>query len=284
MGKQAGGIDRPGRGRNPRATTTPSAGCSSPSAGSCISIATACWDRSTTPKTCCRSAQLKAWRSLRTFDGQAPASAPGCSAWRRTPASTPWDAPPARASPGHQRRPDPALGLGDQRHDIPWLEPYPDAICRAWTRGSGGAAGERAAGVRPGARRSSTPATGGADTPQCPRLVSGRSSLGTRDVGGGRHSSCSGRGPPSPTRLQEDSAPMEACATDSAPRWLGSTSARGGGGHRSHREHADVDAVHAMPPWSAWSWAGRRCGVLYAGYRVWGAVPGYGVSTCLRRL
>ena len=133
-----------------------------------------------------QDAQLKAWRSLRTFDGRASfrtwmfrvATNTCLDALRtRRRRVLPQDISDAR---------DPTLGLGDQRHDIPWLEPYPDAICRPWIRGDGRAAGERATGIHPGTTDSSTPATSGADIAMSPRLDRSRSCLGNRDVGGGR--------------------------------------------------------------------------------------------------
>ena len=42
-----------------------------------------------------------------------------------------------------------------------------------------------------------------------------------------------------------------------------------------------VDAVHAMPPWPAWFVGRQSLRVLYAGYPIWGAVPGPGVFRVL---
>ncbi len=226
-----------------------------------------------------QDAQLKAWRNLGSYDGRASfrtwmfrvvtnASLDALRTRRRR--VLPQDVGAAR---------DPVRGLGDQRHDIPWLEPYPDALLPSVNP-------EQAAELRESVRLAFVRAL--QLLPPRQRAV-----LILRDVLDWTASEVAEALETSVTAV--NSALQRARAT--AARNTDPESARAQSKLDAHRselaaryvrawESGDIDgivsmltadAIHAMPPWPAWFVGREALRGLYAGYEIWSGYPGPGV-------
>ncbi|HSH44427.1 MAG TPA: sigma-70 family RNA polymerase sigma factor [Longimicrobiales bacterium] len=222
-----------------------------------------------------QEARLKAWKGLGRFDGRASfrtwmyriatnAALDALKSRRRR--VVPQDLVEAR---------DPSRGLGEPRHDIPWLEPYPDAHLPSTPhdavelRESVRLAFIRALQMLPPRQRAIL-------------ILRDVLDWSAAEVADGLDTSVAA----------VNSALQRARATvrDHSPR----DPLPGSGGELERRkaelmeryvaawEAGDVDAVvamltddatHAMPPWAAW-FAGRTAlRSLYSAYPVWGGGP-----------
>jgi RNA polymerase sigma-70 factor, ECF subfamily len=227
-----------------------------------------------------QEAQLKAWRALDRYDGQA-----SFRTWMyRIATNASLDALRSRRRrllPRDLGGPrDPVLGLGEQRHDIAWLEPYPgplptsvDPHAAAELRESVRLAFVRALQLLPPRQRaalilrdvldwsaaeaasaleSSVPAVNSA-------LQRARATLSAGD-GGARAPSRSGA--------------IEDGTAEIAARYVAAWEA---GDMDAIVSMLAEDAIQSMPPWATW-FAGRESlRALYSGYPVWGGRPGPGV-------
>ena len=229
-----------------------------------------------------QEARLKAWRGLGRYDGRA-----SFRTWMyRVVTNATLDALRARSRRvlpqdlGEAREPE--LGLGEQRHDVAWLEPYPDALLA-------GADPAEALELREGVRLSFVRAL--QLLPPRQRAV-----LLLRDV------------------LDWSSAEvasaldMSVAAANSALQRARATVAANGGdagvelgeldageAEMAERyvaawEAGDIDeivamltleATHAMPPWSAWFVGREALRTVYRGYPVWNGRPRPGVFRIL---
>jgi RNA polymerase sigma-70 factor, ECF subfamily len=231
-----------------------------------------------------QEAQLKAWRSLRTFDGRASfrtwmfrVTTNACLDALRTRRRRvlPQDIGDAR---------DPALGLGDQRHDIPWLEPYPDAYLPsldpaelAELRESVRLAFVRALQILPPRQRAVLILRDVLDWTG----VEVAAALGT-SVAAVNSSLQRARATVSQRDSTTGSAPMPSVRDGQRAAMAGQyIRAWEAGDIEAIVSMLTVDAVHAMPPWSAWFVGRQALRVLYTGYGVWGPAPGPGVFRVL---
>ncbi|MGE0352599.1 MAG: RNA polymerase subunit sigma-70 [Gemmatimonadales bacterium] len=227
-----------------------------------------------------QNAQFKAWQGLRGFDGRARfrtwmvrVTTNACLDALRTRRRRvlPQDIGAAR---------NPALGLGDQRHDLPWLEPFPDSrlpgadpAAAAELRESVHLAFVWALQILPPRQRATlilrdvldwsargvAAALGTSVAAVNSSLQRARATLARRPAGADLASRRSGYG----TGLDELAARyVRAWETGDMDAIVSMLAA---------------DAIHAMPPWPAW-FAGRdSLRELYAQYPVWRGHPGPGV-------
>lgn len=231
-----------------------------------------------------QDAQLKAWRSLDTFDGRA-----SFRTWMfRVTTNACLDAlrkRRRRVLPQDVRDAgDPARGLGEQRHDLPWLEPYPDARMpgadparAAELKESVRLAFIRALQILPPRQRavlilrdvldwSANEVAGALGTSVAAVNSALQRARATADR---RH----GRAGPDPARSSLDRPRAEM-----ARRYVRAWEA---GDLDAIVSMLTEDAIHAMPPWPAW-FAGREAlQVVYGGYEVWGSRPRPGVFRIL---
>ncbi len=232
-----------------------------------------------------QDALMKAWNGLRSYDERATfrtwiyrvttnACLDALRARRRR--VLPQDVDGAR---------DPAKGLGEQRHDIPWLEPYPDSQLPGHAdpaaimelRESVRLAFVRALQILP------------------PRQ---RAVLILRDVLGWTASDVAATLDTSVAaansllqRARTTTAQHRPMEADGPPQSIGETQyAAMAARYVRAWEEGDMeaivamlttDATHAMPPWPAWFVGREALGVVYRGYEVWGATPGPGVFRIL---
>jgi RNA polymerase sigma-70 factor, ECF subfamily len=250
-----------------------------------------------------QDAHLKAWRGLTRYDGRA-----SFRTWMyRVVTNTCLDALRSR---GRRVLPrdvcdarDPASGLGAQRHDIHWLEPYPDAMLphtdpaaaaeqresvrlafiwalqilparqRAvlilrdvldWTAGEVSVAlGTTVAAVNSALQRARATVARAGD--------SGEPAIGAAAAG-------NAVGAANSESTEADSQALGQRRAEMANRYVRAW------------ESGDLDAVvamltedalHSMPPWPAWYVGRHTLRELYAGYPVWDGQPGPGVFRIL---
>lgn len=224
-----------------------------------------------------QEAQFKAWRALATFDGRASfrswifsiASNVAVDALRsRRRRVLPQDLGDAR---------DPSLGLGDQRNDLPWLEPYADSLLggsdpaqRAEIRQSVKLAFMRALQLLP------------------PRQ---RAVLILRDVLDWQAAEVAGALETSVAAVYSASQRARATIARARPSasvalTLDSKKAEMAERYVVAWESGDIDAVvamlaadavHAMPPWNAWFVGRDALRTVYSSYEIWNGDPGPGV-------
>lgn len=226
-----------------------------------------------------QDAQLKAWRNLHTYDGRA-----SFSTWMfRVVTNTCLDALRTR-----RRRVlpqdisdarDPALGLGLQRHDIPWLEPFPDAYLPS-------ADPAVAAHLRESVRLALVRAWQLLPPRQRAVLILREvfdwtanevaAALGT-SVAAVNSSLQRARATVDQSKTQTDN-PRDKQQTEMAARYVHAWEA---GDMDAIVSMLTVDAIHAMPPWPAWFVGREALRVLYSGYEVWGERPRPGVFRVL---
>lgn len=227
-----------------------------------------------------QDARLKAWRALGRFDRRAT-----FRTWMyRVVTNTTLDALRTRRRRilpqdlGGPRSPE--LGLGEQHHDLPWLEPYPDALVTSSdpaseleSRESVRLAFVRALQLLPPRQRAVLLLRDVLDW----SAAEVASTLDT-SVAGVNSALQRARATLEQQRGEADDEP-EGAALDSAKAAMADRYVRAW-------EAGDIDeivgmlteeATHAMPPWSAW-FAGRTAlRTVYAGYPVWGGRPKPGV-------
>ena len=231
-----------------------------------------------------QDAQLKAWRSLHTYDGRASfrtwmfrVATNACLDALRTRRRRvlPQDISDAR---------DPVLGLGDQRHDIPWLEPYPDAYlprpdpaAAAELRESVRLAFIRVLQILPPRQRAVLILRDVLDW----KATEVATALGTSVAAVNSslqraRATTAQRG--SKTASAQTQGVRERQRAEVAAQYIRAWEA---GDIEAIVSMLTVDAIHAMPPWAAW-FAGRQAlRVLYTGYEIWGERPGPGVFRVL---
>ena len=228
-----------------------------------------------------QDAQLKAWRGLDSFDGRA-----SFRTWMfRVATNACLDALRTR-----RRRVlphdicdagDPARGLGDQRHDVPWLEPYPDAhlpsrtdpAAAAELRESVRLAFVRALQILPPRQRAVLILRDVLDwsarevaTALETSVAAVNSLLQRARATAARHNAKTDR---EPMRGMRDGQKAEMAA-----RYVRAWEA---GDMDAIVAMLTADAIHAMPPWPAWFVGRQALRILYSGYEVWGSGPGPGV-------
>jgi RNA polymerase sigma-70 factor (ECF subfamily) len=184
---------------------------------------------------------------------------------------------------------DPALSLGDQRHDVAWLEPYPDALLTssdphadAEGRESVRLAFVRALQILPARQRavlilrdvldwSAVEVAAALDTSVAAingALQRARATVADRNVA---------------DRYVERSEAAERDGLDArkaemAVRYVTAWEA---GDIDAIVSMLTEDATHAMPPWAAW-FAGREAlRTVYSSYGIWGDRPGPGLFRIL---
>lgn len=231
-----------------------------------------------------QDAQLKAWRRLDSYDGRASfrtwmyrvvTNACLDALRKRRRRVLPQDVDAAR---------DPSLGLGDQRHDIPWLEPYPDGClpgadpaAMAELRESVRLAFIRALQILPPRQRAvlifrdvldwtAAEAAAALDT----SVAAVNSALQRARATAARHGAKADGMPEKEVRDRQRS--------EMADRYVRAWEA---GDLDAIVSMLTVDAVHAMPPWPAWFVGRDALRTVYGGYEVWGASPGPGVFRIL---
>jgi RNA polymerase sigma-70 factor, ECF subfamily len=230
-----------------------------------------------------QDAQLKAWNHLRSFDGRA-----SFRSWMfRIVTNTSLDALRSRKRrvlPQDLGGPrDPADGLGEQRPELPWLEPYPDSLLpsvdperAAELRESVRLAFVRALQILPPRQRAvlilrdvldwTAAEVAGALGTSVPAVNSSlQRARATVDRSGGS------AGADGPTA-------SEAQRTAMANRYITAWEA---GDIDAMVAMLTDDATHAMPPWPAWFVGPEALRTLYGSYRVWRGPPGPGVFRVL---
>jgi RNA polymerase sigma-70 factor (ECF subfamily) len=222
--------------------------------------------------------QLKAWRALDRYEGRASfrswmyrvASRVALDALRsRRRRVLPDDIGPARK---------PSLGLGEERRDIAWLEPYPDELLAT---SDPHAAVERRESIRLAFIRA---------LQQLPPRQ--RAALILRDVldwsAAEVAAALDTSVPAVNSALQRARASLRssgAAATESVPVARDGDRAVLAARYVAAWEAGDIDAIvamltedatHAMPPWSAWFEGRDALRSLYASYAIWRGRPGPG--------
>ncbi|MGH9194177.1 MAG: RNA polymerase subunit sigma-70 [Acidimicrobiia bacterium] len=227
-----------------------------------------------------QESQLKAWRRLDSYNRRASfrtwiytiVSNTALNALRtRRRRVLPQDIGSAR---------DPAQGLGRQRHDIPWLEPYPDSLVESSNpegavelRESIRLAFVRALQLLPPRQRAvlilrevldfpaaevaamletSVPAVNSA-------LQRSRATIGQSDV-------------KSTSRYKGE--PLDPKQAEMASRYVNAWEA---GDIEAIVSMLTEDAIHSMPPWPAWFVGRDALRLVYSNYEVWVGHPRPGV-------
>ncbi|MGE5716166.1 MAG: RNA polymerase subunit sigma-70 [Acidobacteriota bacterium] len=231
-----------------------------------------------------QDAQLKAWRSLSTYDGRASfhtwmfrVVTNACLDALRTRRRRvlPQDVSAVR---------NPALGLGDQRDDIPWLEPYPDSHLP-------GADPAAAAELRESLRLAFVRALQSLPPRQRAVLIlrdvldwtaSEVAQVLGMTVAAVNSSLQRARAAATPRDADAHHPALEGLRdgrrAEMAARYVRAWEA---GNMDAIVSMLTVDAIHAMPPWAAWFAGREELRVLYTGYEVWGGCPRPGVFRIL---
>jgi RNA polymerase sigma-70 factor (ECF subfamily) len=226
-----------------------------------------------------QEAQLKAWRSVGSFDGRASfrtwmfkvAANAALDALRsRRRRVLPQDVAPARSAP---------QGLGERREDLPWLQPYPDALLPD-------ADPHAALELRESVRLAFVRALQVLPPQQRAALVL-RDVLGWSAAEVARALATSVAAVNS--ALQRARATTSAVTTPARPA-SDAQQAELAGRYARAWESGDLDAivemltadaVHAMPPWTAWFTGRETLRALYASYEIWRGRPGPGLFRVL---
>lgn len=227
-----------------------------------------------------QDSQLKAWRRIDTYDRRA-----SFRTWiYKIVTNTSLDAlriRRRRVLPQDIGSPrDPAEGLGEQRPDIPWLEPYPDLLVESSNpeaavelRESIRLAFVRALQLLPPRQRAVLILRDVLDFPAAEvaamletsvsavnsALQRARTTVGQRD----EHTADVDKG----GRLAAKKAEM-------ASRYVNAWEA---GDIEAIVSMLTEDAIHSMPPWAAWFVGRDALRVVYSNYEVWAGHPGPGV-------
>lgn len=231
-----------------------------------------------------QDAQLKAWRSLDRYDGRAT-----FRTWMyRVATNACLDALRSRRrrvlpqDVSSER--DPALGLGDERHDIPWLEPYPDAQL---PQANPAEAVELRESVRlafvwalqelPPRQRAALILRDVLDwsasevaTALATSVASVNSALQRARATVAERNATTNREVPDALR--------DAQRSEMTARYINAWEA---GDMDAIVSMLTTGATHAMPPWAAWFAGRERLRTLYSGYEPWRGRPGPGVFRIL---
>lgn len=224
-----------------------------------------------------QEAQFKAWRALATFEGRASfrswifsiaANAAVDALRSRRRRVLPQDLGSAR---------DPSLGLGDQRNDLPWLEPYTDSLL-------GGSDPAQQAEMRQSVRLAFMRAL--QLLPPRQRAV-----LILRDVLDWKAAEVADALETSVVAVYSASQRARATVAQARPSasavpTLDSKKAEMAERYVAAWESGDIDgvvamlaadAVHAMPPWNSWFVGRDALRTVYSSYEIWNGDPGPGV-------
>jgi RNA polymerase sigma-70 factor (ECF subfamily) len=224
-----------------------------------------------------QEAQFKAWRALATFDGRASfrswifsiaANATVDALRSRRRRVLPQDLGDAR---------DPSLGLGDQRNDLPWLEPYADSLL-------GGSDPAQQAEIRQSVKLAFMRAL--QLLPPRQRAV-----LILRDVLDWKAAEVADALETSIAAVHSASQRARATVAQARPSasvipTLDSKKAEMAERYVAAWESGDIDevvamlaadAVHAMPPWNSWFVGRDALRTVYSSYEIWNGDPGPGV-------
>ncbi|MGQ0549175.1 MAG: RNA polymerase subunit sigma-70 [Armatimonadota bacterium] len=224
-----------------------------------------------------QDSQLKAWRRLDTYDRRA-----SFRAWMyKIVTNTSLDALRTR-----RRRVlpqdvstlgDPTQGLGEQRLDIPWLEPYPDSLLEGANpeeavelRESIRLAFVRALQLLPPRQRAVLILRDVLDWPAADVAAMLEASVPAVNSALQRARATLAHSDPSKVDVYEGGR-LDAKKAEMASRYVSAWEA---GDIEAVVSMLTEDAVHSMPPWASW-FAGRDAlRVLYRSYEVWGGQPG----------
>jgi RNA polymerase sigma-70 factor (ECF subfamily) len=231
-----------------------------------------------------QEAQVKAWRALPGYDRRA-----SFRTWMfKIVTNTAIDAVRSRRRrvlPQDLGAPrDPALGLGEQQHDIEWLEPFPDSLqssadphAASELRESVSLAFIRALQILPPRQRAvlilrevldwsaaEVAVALGTSVPAINSALQRARATVTR--------SSTGRG-----EAVERGA-LDATRLEMAARY---TTAWESGDMDAIVTMLTEDAMHAMPPWNAWFVGREALRSVYSAYEVWGGEPGPGIFRML---
>jgi RNA polymerase sigma-70 factor, ECF subfamily len=231
-----------------------------------------------------QDAQLKAWRSLASFDGRA-----SFRTWMfRVVTNACLDALRTRRRRvlpqdlGDAR--DASLGLGERRHDIAWVEPYPDAdmpkadpAVAAELRESVRLAFVRALQILPARQRAVLILRDVLDWSASEVAAALEMSVAAVNSALQRARTTTAQHCTQPDQVPSQER-RDSQRAEMAARYVHAWEA---GDMDAIVSMLTVDAVHAMPPWAVW-FAGREAlGVLYSGYQVWGGQPRPGIFRIL---
>lgn len=228
-----------------------------------------------------QEAQLKAWRALATFDGRASfrswilsivANATVDALRSRRRRVLPQDLGNAR---------DPALGLGEQRHDVPWLEPYADSLLggsdparRVELRQSVKLAFMRALQLLPPRQRAVLILRDVLDW----NAAEVAHALDT-SVAAVHSASQRARATVARTRPSDSVVPaLDSKKAEMAERYVAAWES---GDIDGVVAMLTADAIHAMPPWNTWFVGRDALRAVYSSYEVWNGNPGPGAFRVL---
>jgi RNA polymerase sigma-70 factor (ECF subfamily) len=231
-----------------------------------------------------QEAQLKAWRGLDRYDRRA-----SFRTWMyKVVANATFDALRSRRRrvlPQDLGTPrDPALGLGEQRHDVHWLEPYPDSLLASSDpeaamelRESVRLAFLRALQILPPRQRAvlvlrdvldwSAAEVAAALATSVPAINSALQRARATVAGSNARRADAVEG-----------AELDAKKAQMAARYVTAWEA---GDIDAIVSMLTEDAIHAMPPWAAWFVGRDALRAVYSSYEVWGGRPGRGVFRML---
>ena len=227
-----------------------------------------------------QEALVKAWRGLASYDGRASfrtwmfrvATNASLDALRtRRRRVLPQDIVAAR---------DPAQGLGEERPDIPWLEPYPDTLLSSLTseaavelRESVGIAFVRALQILPPRQRAVLILRDVLDwtAEEVAQALETSVAAVNSALQRARATAALRRDKPEGGFTE---AALGAQRAAMASRYVDAWEA---GDMDAIVSMLTADAIHAMPPWPAWFVGRDTLREVYTGYQIWGGRPGPGV-------
>jgi RNA polymerase sigma-70 factor (ECF subfamily) len=233
-----------------------------------------------------QDAQLKAWRGLNAYDGRA-----SFRTWMfKVVMNTTLDALRTRRRRvlpqdiGSARAP--AQGLGEQRLDIAWLEPYPDSFLPITSpeaavelRESVRLAFVRALQILPPRQRAVLIMRDVLDwTASEVADALGTSATAVNSALQRARATVAPLGGKERTAHIERAPALDAQQAEIADRYVQAWEA---GDIDAVVSMLTADAVHAMPPWAAWFAGAEALRVLYAGYDIWKGRPRPGVFRIL---
>jgi RNA polymerase sigma-70 factor (ECF subfamily) len=230
-----------------------------------------------------QDAQLKAWRGLNAYDGRA-----SFRTWMfKVVMNTSLDALRTR-----RRRVlpqdvssirDPALGLGEQRLDIAWLEPYPDSLMPMTNpeaaielRESVRLAFVRALQILPPRQRAVLILRDVFDWTASE--VADALETSVASVNSALQRARATVAPRAGAERTAGESALDAKKAEMAARYVQAWEA---GDIDAVVSMLTADAVHAMPPWASWFAGPEALRVLYAGYDIWNGRPRPGVFRIL---
>ena len=231
-----------------------------------------------------QDSQLKAWRRLDTYDRRA-----SFRAWiYKIVTNTSLDALRTRRrrvlpqDVGSPR--DPTQGLGEQRPDIPWLEPYPDSLLESSNpeaavelRESIKLAFVRALQLLPARQRAVLILRDVLDWPAAEVAAMLETSVPAVNSALQRARATVAQGDGIRADVYKGGR-LDAQKAEMASRYV---SAWDAGDIDAIVSMLTEDAIHSMPPWAAWFKGRDALRVVYSSYKVWNGPPGPGVFRIL---